>query len=244
MPAHRAPPGIWTLSGSLRERVGQVPHRPTLPRRWPAPSPSPRRPRTRPGIRPSRISAVLRLVSLEEGVVCLRWRDYAHGIRLKIMTLPAGEFPARFLLYVLPDGFVRIRHLGVLANRGAHGQPRAVSGTACRPAPGASPDARDGGHPPGAADPGGHHPVSGVSARPIAGGCPLPAGGGPAAGVGHVMSPPRAPQPPAWCPSRCRRRPAAVRGRPLRPLVPLGPRPPSPPVPSPRGPGSPVARGR
>ncbi len=59
-----------------------------------------------------------RLVSLTEGVVRFRWRDYAHGSRVKTMALPAAEFLARFLLHVLPDSFVRIRHFGLLANRG------------------------------------------------------------------------------------------------------------------------------
>ncbi len=47
-----------------------------------------------------------------------RWKDYAHGNRVKTMTLPAEEFLRRFLLHVLPGGFVRIRHFGFLANRG------------------------------------------------------------------------------------------------------------------------------
>jgi hypothetical protein len=59
-----------------------------------------------------------RLVSVEEGQVRFRWRDYAHGNRVKSMTLPAEEFLRRFLLHVLPAGFVRIRHFGFLANRG------------------------------------------------------------------------------------------------------------------------------
>lgn len=59
-----------------------------------------------------------RLVSLTDGVVRFRWRDYAHGNRLKTMALPAAEFLRRFLLHVLPDGFMRIRHFGLLANRG------------------------------------------------------------------------------------------------------------------------------
>ena len=59
-----------------------------------------------------------RLVSLAEGVVRFRWRDSAHGHRLKTLALSAAEFPAHFLLYVLPAGFVRIRHFGLLANRG------------------------------------------------------------------------------------------------------------------------------
>ncbi len=59
-----------------------------------------------------------RLLSLAEGVVRFRWRDYARGNRVQTMALPAAAFLARFLLHVLPDGFVRIRHFGVLANRG------------------------------------------------------------------------------------------------------------------------------
>jgi hypothetical protein len=59
-----------------------------------------------------------RLLSVAEGQVRFRWRDYAHGNRVKIMTLAADEFLRRFLLHVLPGGFVRIRHFGFLANRG------------------------------------------------------------------------------------------------------------------------------
>ena len=58
-----------------------------------------------------------RLVGHTEGVVRFRWRDYADGDRMKIMTLTAEEFIRRFLLHVVPDGFVRIRHFGFLANR-------------------------------------------------------------------------------------------------------------------------------
>ena len=59
-----------------------------------------------------------RLLSVEDGQVRFRWRDYAHGSHLKTMTLSADEFLRRFLLHVLPSGFVRIRHFGFLANRG------------------------------------------------------------------------------------------------------------------------------
>jgi len=59
-----------------------------------------------------------RLVSLEAGQARFRWRDYAHANRVKTMTLAADEFLRRFLLHVLPGGFVRIRHFGFLANRG------------------------------------------------------------------------------------------------------------------------------
>ena len=46
-----------------------------------------------------------------------RWRDYADGDRVKIMTLATEEFIRRFLLHIVPGGFVRIRHFGFLANR-------------------------------------------------------------------------------------------------------------------------------
>ena len=58
-----------------------------------------------------------RLVSLNEVEVCFHWKDYAHGNRRKLMSLDAHEFIRRFLLHVLPTGFMRIRHYGVLANR-------------------------------------------------------------------------------------------------------------------------------
>jgi hypothetical protein len=58
-----------------------------------------------------------RLVSLEDDEVTFHWKDYAHGGGQKTMTLKATEFIRRFLLHVLPSGFVRIRHYGFLANR-------------------------------------------------------------------------------------------------------------------------------
>jgi hypothetical protein len=58
-----------------------------------------------------------RLVSLTDGQVNFRWKDYAHGGRLGTMTLEAVEFVRRFLMHVLPSGFVRVRHYGLLANR-------------------------------------------------------------------------------------------------------------------------------
>ena len=57
-----------------------------------------------------------RIVSVEEGKVSFRWKDYRDDEREKIMTLDAEEFIRRFLLHVLPAGLVRIRHYGVLAN--------------------------------------------------------------------------------------------------------------------------------
>jgi Putative transposase/Transposase zinc-binding domain len=58
-----------------------------------------------------------RLLRFENGQVTFRWRDSAHGNKQKVMTLPALEFMRRFLLHVLPRGFVKIRHFGYLANR-------------------------------------------------------------------------------------------------------------------------------
>ena len=58
-----------------------------------------------------------RLVVLEEGRVTFRYQDYADGHKRKAMTLPAEEFLRRFVQHVLPKGFVKVRHYGLLANR-------------------------------------------------------------------------------------------------------------------------------
>ncbi len=58
-----------------------------------------------------------RLTALEGDEVEFLWKNYAHGAGQKTMTLKAIEFIRRFLLHVLPSGFVRIRHYGFLANR-------------------------------------------------------------------------------------------------------------------------------
>jgi hypothetical protein len=58
-----------------------------------------------------------RLVDYVDGNVTFRYRDYARQGRQRTMTLEAGEFIRRFLLHALPDGFMRIRHYGYLANR-------------------------------------------------------------------------------------------------------------------------------
>jgi hypothetical protein len=58
-----------------------------------------------------------RLVSLADGQVTFRWRDSAHHNQQKLMTLSLDEFLRRFLLHLLPKGFVRIRNFGFLANR-------------------------------------------------------------------------------------------------------------------------------
>lgn len=58
-----------------------------------------------------------RLIAFEDGKVSFRYKDYAHGSKKRKMTVTADEFLRRFLLHVLPRGFVRIRHFGFLANR-------------------------------------------------------------------------------------------------------------------------------
>jgi len=58
-----------------------------------------------------------RLLEMRDGQVTFRWRDSANGNQQKRMTLDAVEFIRRFLLHVLPSGFVKIRHFGFLANR-------------------------------------------------------------------------------------------------------------------------------
>jgi Putative transposase/Transposase zinc-binding domain len=65
-----------------------------------------------------------RLLALDERGVTFRWKDYrATGkTRYKAMTLAADEFMRRFLLHVLPSGFHRIRHYGLLANAGRRAQ--------------------------------------------------------------------------------------------------------------------------
>jgi predicted Zn-ribbon and HTH transcriptional regulator len=58
-----------------------------------------------------------RILKVENGEVTLSYRDRRDGDRKKSMTLDAQEFIRRFLLHVLPEGFMRIRHFGFLANR-------------------------------------------------------------------------------------------------------------------------------
>ncbi len=58
-----------------------------------------------------------RILRLDGDRVTFRYRDSADGDRIKQMTLSAFEFIRRFLLHILPDGFVKIRHYGILSNR-------------------------------------------------------------------------------------------------------------------------------
>ena len=58
-----------------------------------------------------------RLVSFVDEKVTFRWRDSRHKSKKRLMTLHVHEFLRRFLLHVLPKGFVRIRHFGFLSTR-------------------------------------------------------------------------------------------------------------------------------
>jgi predicted Zn-ribbon and HTH transcriptional regulator len=58
-----------------------------------------------------------RIIAVQNGTVTFTYRDRRNGDTAKMMTMKADEFIRRFLLHVLPDGFVRIRHFGFLANR-------------------------------------------------------------------------------------------------------------------------------
>ena len=58
-----------------------------------------------------------RILSIEGGRVTFKWKDYAGGNKTGTMTLDAVEFIRRFLLHIVPTGFVRIRQFGFLANR-------------------------------------------------------------------------------------------------------------------------------
>ena len=58
-----------------------------------------------------------RLVKLADGQVTFRYKDYAAAHQHKTLTLSADEFLRRFVQHVLPKGFVKVRHYGLLANR-------------------------------------------------------------------------------------------------------------------------------
>lgn len=58
-----------------------------------------------------------RIRNVENTNVSFTYRDRRDGNKSKLMTLEATEFIRRFLLHVLPDGYMRIRHYGFLANR-------------------------------------------------------------------------------------------------------------------------------
>ena len=58
-----------------------------------------------------------RILSLENGNVSFKWRDYKDANKWKVMTVSAYEFIRRFLIHILPVRFMKIRHYGLLGNR-------------------------------------------------------------------------------------------------------------------------------
>jgi hypothetical protein len=79
-----------------------------------------------------------RLISLADGQVTFRWRDSAHHNEQKVMRLSLDEFLRRFLLHLLPQGFVRIRHFGFSRQPAAGHSPATLpasphSGAAANP---------------------------------------------------------------------------------------------------------------
>jgi hypothetical protein len=59
-----------------------------------------------------------RILAASETEVTFRWRDYRDSGKMKVMALATSEFIRRFLMHVLPVGFMRIRHYGFLSNNG------------------------------------------------------------------------------------------------------------------------------
>lgn len=58
-----------------------------------------------------------RIVNIINDSVSFKWRDYKDSSKHKVMTLSAVEFIRRFLIHILPNGFMKIRHYGLLGNR-------------------------------------------------------------------------------------------------------------------------------
>ena len=79
-----------------------------------------------------------RLVALQDGQVTFRYRDRRDGNASRLMTMAGADFVRRFLLHVLPHGFVRVRHFGLQANnqrRRLTAQARQLLGSPAAPAP-------------------------------------------------------------------------------------------------------------
>jgi hypothetical protein len=91
----------------------------------------------------------LRAVDEEARTVSFAYKDYADGAQTKTMTLSLAEFTRRFLLHLLPARFVKIRHYGLLGNRGRAARLAAVRATFGVAAPAPPPAAE----PPAAAPP-------------------------------------------------------------------------------------------
>jgi hypothetical protein len=57
-----------------------------------------------------------RIIKLENNMVTFKWRDYKDSNKNKIMSITVGEFIRRFMMHILPTGFCKIRHYGILAS--------------------------------------------------------------------------------------------------------------------------------
>lgn len=58
-----------------------------------------------------------RIINIKDGNIIFKWRDYKDKNKWKLMMVPADEFIRRFLIHILPPGFMKIKHYGLLANR-------------------------------------------------------------------------------------------------------------------------------
>jgi hypothetical protein len=86
-----------------------------------------------------------RLIALDERSVTFRYKDYRRDgqARYRTMTLAPGEFIRRFLLHVLPKGFHRIRHYGLLASAGCKANIARAKELMAVPMPAVNPPAAD-----------------------------------------------------------------------------------------------------
>ena len=99
-----------------------------------------------------------RLIGVDDAGVTFKCKDYrlAGRTRHKVMTLPPAEFIRRFLLHVLPAGFHRIRHYGLLANAqrvASIAKARVLIAGSAEPSAATSTDTPDTGSPPSATPP-------------------------------------------------------------------------------------------
>lgn len=58
-----------------------------------------------------------RIIIIDNGIITFKWRDYKDDNKVKLMKLGFEEFIRRFLIHILPEGFVKIRHYGILSNK-------------------------------------------------------------------------------------------------------------------------------
>ena len=87
-----------------------------------------------------------RLVAVTDETVAFRWKDYRHGSQVRTLTLDVDEFLRRFLLHVLPKGFVRIRYFGSARRAVPHPRSGHVSSRRSRRRRPATPNRSGPGH--------------------------------------------------------------------------------------------------